>query len=534
MATPSRGRSGQGPRRRALDRADDGAARLEPLIKRLVLAWRKHRDRDPIVPSPALVRSLAPQFRRPLPWKAEPPRRVAADLEALLSLSRHNDNPRFWGYVNPPGLAAAALGDWLASSLNQNLTAFRSAPGAALVEMQVVGWIREMVGLPRSAGGLLTSGGSIANLAGLGAARDAAVGFDLARRGLRGEPGPPLVLYASEEVHHAVLKAASILGIGRDFVRLVPVDRRLRLDIGALRDAVRRDRRARLQPCAVVASAGTVTTGTVDPLRDIWRLCRRERLWMHVDACYGGFAVLAPSGRPLLRALSLADSIALDPHKWLYLPVDAGCVLYRRPEAARRAFRQEADYTRLFGAGRLEQTAFWDYGPELSRRFRALKIWLALKHHGAEAFSRSIEEDLQLARTLADKVRATRRLELLSRGDLGIVCFRYVPPGPRLPETELTRLNEAVLVAVQRRGRAFVSNALVRGRFALRACLVNYRTTGADLEILLREVLAAGDDAVRRGDPAVVTPPTRPARGRASTGRRRSRPRSRSSADRRR
>ena len=486
------GTATRGPRRRALDRADEGALRLEGLVRRLLRRWRAGRDRDPVVPSASQVRALAPRFRRPLPWRPDPLAGIAADLEALLTLSRHNDSARFWGYVAPPGLAAGALADWLASGINQNLTAFRSAPGAALVEMQVVEWIREMVGLPRSSGGLLTSGGSIANLAGLAAARDAAVPFDLARRGLRGEPGAPLVLYASEEVHHAVIKAAAILGIGRDFVRLVPVDRRLRLDVAALRDAVRRDRRARLLPFAVAASAGTVTTGAVDPLREVWRLCRLERLWMHVDACYGGFAILAPSARPLLRALSLADSIALDPHKWLYLPVDAGCILYRRPDAARRAFRLEADYTRMFGAGRLEQTAFWDYGPELSRRFRALKIWLALKHHGAELFSEAIEQDLQLAAVLADKVKATRRLELLSRGDLGIVCFRYVPPGPRLPEADLTALNERVLVAVQRRGRAFVSNAQVRGRFALRACLINYRTTAADLDLLIREVLAAG------------------------------------------
>jgi glutamate/tyrosine decarboxylase-like PLP-dependent enzyme len=525
----STGRPVRSQRRRRLDRADDGSGRLERTVRALIAGWRTRRGRDPIVPSPQQVRTLAPRFRRPLPWNGEPAGRITADLEALLRLSRRNDDPRFWGYVNPPGLAAGALGDWLASSLNQNLTAFRSAPGPALVEMQVVAWIREMVGLPRSAGGLLTSGGSIANLAGLAAARDAAVPFDLARRGLRGERGAPLVVYASEEVHHAVLKAASILGIGRDFVRLVAVDRRLRLDVAALREAVRRDRRARLHPCAVVASAGTVTTGTVDPLREVWRLCRRERLWMHVDACYGGFAILAPSGRPILRALSLADSIALDPHKWLYLPVDAGCVLYRRPEAARRAFRQEADYTRMFGAGRLEQTAFWDYGPELSRRFRALKIWLALKHHGAEAFAASIEEDLQLATRLAEKVRAAGRLELLSRGDLGIVCFRYVPGGARLPETDLTRLNEAILVAVQRRGRAFVSNALVRGRFALRACLVNYRTTAADLDTLVREVVAAGESLAR-----TATPPSRPGRARGSTAPRRSRRLTRAASDRRR
>src|SRR5882672_11307566 len=260
--------------------------------------------------------------------------RMRGDLQVLLERARRNDSPRFWGYVAPPALASGAVADWLASGINQNLTAFRSSPGAALLELQVTGWIREMIGLPRGASGLLVSGGSIANLAGLAAAREAAVPYDLARRGLRGGPGRPLTLYASEEAHHAIQKAAAVLGIGRDFVRLVPTDRRLRLDVAALGDAIRRDRRARLRPFAVVASAGTVTTGAVDPLRAIWRLCRREKLWLHVDACYGGFAVLAPSARPLLRGLSLADSIALDPHKWLYAPVDAGCVLYRDPRPA--------------------------------------------------------------------------------------------------------------------------------------------------------------------------------------------------------
>ncbi|HET8946044.1 MAG TPA: aminotransferase class V-fold PLP-dependent enzyme, partial [Candidatus Polarisedimenticolia bacterium] len=307
-----------------------------------------------------------------------------------------------------------------------------------------------------------------------------------------------LRIYTSTEAHHSIHKAAALLGIGRDNVRSVAVDDRQRMDVDDLVRQIAQDRASGTDPFCVVATAGSVVTGAVDPLADIAAIAREYGLWMHVDACYGGFAVLAPSGRPLLRALSLADSIALDPHKWLYLPVDAGCILYRRPEAARRAFRQEADYTRMFGSGRLEQTAFWDYGPELSRRFRALKIWLALKHHGAEAFSASIEEDLQLARLLAEKVRGTRGLELLSRGDLGIVCFRYVPPGPRLPEADLTRLNEAVLVSLQRRGRAFVSNALVRGRFALRACLVNYRTTGADLDMLLREVQGAGESVLRK------------------------------------
>jgi glutamate/tyrosine decarboxylase-like PLP-dependent enzyme len=479
-------------RTRRLDLGPRDVADLERLVSGLLRGWRESRATAPVVPSRRRVMTLAPAFRGPLPWHPEPMGQVKRDLQALLDLSRRNDSSRFWGYVCPPGTEVGAVADWLASGINQNLTAFRSAPGASLVELQVVEWIREMVGLPRGASGVLTSGGSVANLAGLAAAREEAVPFDLARRGLRGAPGPPLTLYASEDAHHAILKAAAILGLGRDFVRPIATDSRLRMDVTALRDAIRRDRRARLRPFAVVATAGTVTTGAVDPLREIWRLCRREGMWLHVDACYGGFAVLAPSAQPLLRGLSLADSIALDPHKWLYAPVDAGCVLYRRPAAARRAFRLEADYTRMFGAGRLEQTAFWDDGPELSRRFRALKIWLGFKYHGAEAFAEAIEADLQKARALEKKVKAAPRLELLSRGDLGIICFRYVPSGPRRPEAELERLNEAVLLALQVEGRVFVSNARVRGRFALRACLVNYRTTGADLDRLVERAVAHG------------------------------------------
>ena len=280
---------------RPLDLDPAAVARLERLVSGLLSRWNATRAKARILPAPGRVPALAPIFRTPLPWHPESETRLRRELTALLELARRNDSPRFWGYVAPPAIAAGVAADWLASGINQNLTAFRSSPGAALLELQVTGWIREMIGLPRGASGLLVSGGSVANLAGLAAAREAAVPYDLARRGLRGGPGRPLTLYASEEAHHAIQKAAAILGIGRDFVRLVPTDRRMRLDVGALGEAIRRDRRARLRPFAVVASAGTVTTGAVDPLRAIWRLCRREKLWLHVDACYGGFAVLAPS-----------------------------------------------------------------------------------------------------------------------------------------------------------------------------------------------------------------------------------------------
>ncbi len=460
------------------------------MIGTLLDRYRRGRTSAPILPlPPRAARRAAPP--EPLPWEAQGLPRLRRDLEHLLDGCRRNDSPRFWGYVNPPGTEIGSHADHLVSALNQNLTSWRSAPGATEVELLVLDWIREIVGFPRGAGGLLVSGGSLANFCGLAAARDAATREDLGATGLQRLRGARLAIYASAEAHGSISKAAALLGIGSDQVRPVPVDRALRLDPRALRDLLRRDRRAGLRPFCVVASAGSVNTGAVDPLREIQRLCRRERLWLHVDACYGGFALLAPSAHPLLRGIGLADSVALDPHKWLYAPLDAGCILYRNPVAARRAFHLEADYTRTFGRTELENFAFWDYGPELSRRFRALKIWLTLKYHGAATLSAAIESDLGLARSLEERIRKAPRLQKLASG-LSIVCFRYVPAGPRLPEADLDRINQELLLRLQAEGRVFVSNVKVRGRFALRACIINYRTTEADLALLIERTLACG------------------------------------------
>ncbi len=478
--------------RRGLDLSGAEQRRLERMISDLLRGWRGRRPTAPILPSRAVWKKGLRNFQGALPRRGQSLPALRRDLDRVLRLSRRNDSPRFWGYVNPPGTEIGALADWLAGGINQNLSCWRSAPGATLVELQVIDWIREMVGLPRGAAGLLTSGGSMANLAGLAAARGAAVSADLYRRGLQRVRGGPLALYASEEVHHSVDKAAAILGIGTDQVRLVPTDRRQRLDVEALRRMLRTDRRAGLKPFCVVANGGTVVSGAVDPLPQIATLCRRERLWLHVDACYGGFAALAPSGRRLMNGLGRADSIALDPHKWLYAPHDAGCILYRDGGPARRAYRLGADYIKTFGATPLEQFAFWDYGPELSRRFRALKIWLAFKYHGAATLAEAIENDFRLANVLADKVKDAPDLEVLSRGDLSIVCFRYIPTGRKRSDRHLNRLNQAILLALQEEGKVFLTNARLGGRFALRACLLNYRTTPADLDELIRQVIRLG------------------------------------------
>jgi glutamate/tyrosine decarboxylase-like PLP-dependent enzyme len=262
------------------------------------------------------------------------------------------------------------------------------------------------------------------------------------------------------------------------------------MDVDDLVRRVEQDRRDGFDPFCVVATAGSVVTGAVDPLVDVAAVAREHHLWMHVDACYGGFARLAPSARALFDGLAEADSIALDPHKWLYLPADCGCLLYRDPAAVPGAFTLDADYTRILHQEPAEAYAFWDYGPELTRRFRALKVWMTLAHAGSHAIGEAIEANLDCARYFAQLVEASDDFELMAPVELSIFCFRYLPPGTRT-DGELDRLNERIMVGVQQAGSSYLSNATVNGRFALRGCVLNYRTTRQDMEILLRDVRAA-------------------------------------------
>ncbi|WP_120676198.1 pyridoxal phosphate-dependent decarboxylase family protein [Micromonospora musae] len=416
--------------------------------------------------------------------------------DVIVPGSRHNGHPRFFGYVSAPGTAVAAVADLLASTLNANLPAWRSAPAPTELEHVTIGWIGEALGCDPGAGGLFTSGGSMANLTALAAARHRHCGDAVAIHGAGAHPAP-LRVYASTETHHSVHKAAALLGIGRANVREIPVDAGFRMDVDALVEAVEQDRAAGLEPFCVVANAGTVVTGAVDPLREVAAVARRYGLWMHVDAAYGGFARLAPSARPLFDGLAEADSIALDPHKWLYLPADCGCLIYRDPEAARAAFRLDADYTRVTQTEPAEAFAFWDYGPDLSRRFRALKVWMLLAHAGSRALGEAIEGNLDCARHLGELVDASDEFELLAPVGLSIVCFRYLPrtmrdePRSDADEQRLDRLNERIMVALQQGGSSYLSNASVAGRFALRGCVLNYRTTRRDMEILLDDVRRA-------------------------------------------
>jgi aromatic-L-amino-acid decarboxylase len=400
------------------------------------------------------------------------------ELTKVLEGCRPN-SPRFFGYVFGSGEPIAAAADLLASVLNQNTTAWRSGPTAVTLERLVAGWLAESIGCQGFTGSL-TGGGSPANLMALAMAREARLPAN--QHGARGG-----TVYASEQVHMSIPKAIALLGIGHDNLRLIGCDRDVRINIEALRDAIRSDVNRGLTPIAIVGSAGTVATGSIDPLVELAQIARECGAWFHVDGAYGALASIAQPEE--FAGLNAADSVSLDPHKWLYQPVDCGCLLYRDATAARRAFSHTGDYAKSLLEDPVESFAFFEESMELSRRFRALKLWLSLRYHGLEAFRAAIRNDLDNAQLLAQIIARHSELELLAPVPLSAVCFRYITK--RTPGASDT-FNQQILQRIVRRGNVFLSNATLHGSFALRACFVNHRTTRDDVQQIVDEVLAVG------------------------------------------
>ena len=391
--------------------------------------------------------------------------------------------PRFFGYVLGSGEPVSAAADLLASVLNQNVTAWRSSPSATTIERVVVGWLAEAIGCPGFTGSL-TGGGSSANLMALAMAREARVPAN--EHGAR-----PGTVYASEQVHMSIPKAVALLGIGRDNLRLIACDGDFRIRTDLLRKAIENDLQSGMTPVAIVGSAGTVATGSIDPLDELARIARQCNAWFHVDGAYGALAAIAEPQH--FAGLDQADSLSLDPHKWLYQPLDCGCLLYRDRDAAIRAFSHTGEYAKSLIADPVEGYVFFEETIELSRRFRALKLWLSLRYHGLANFREAIRNDLAMAQHLAEKVSGQAELELLAPVPLSAVCFRYRP----LASADSDDLNKKVLQRVNQRGRVYLSNAGIGGRFALRACIVNHRTTAADVEAVVDEVLDVGRELSR-------------------------------------
>jgi len=452
---------------RALDIPDEDLSRLADKATELAKAYWATLDERPSYPATS-GQETARLFARP--WNDEG--RGADVLRDFEDIARHvrPSTGRFFGYVAGSGEPVGAIGELLAATLNQNVTAWRSAPAAVTIERAVVGWLADAVGCAGFSGSLC-GGGSAANLMGLAIAREAKLPAN--ESGASGG-----VIYASQQVHMSIPKAVSLLGIGRSNLRLVATDDDFRMRTDALAAAIAADRGAGLTPIAIVATAGTIVTGAIDPLEEIARIARAENLWLHVDGAYGvPGAIAAPSK---FAGLSQADSLSLDAHKWLYQPIDCGCLLYRDANSARKAFSNSDDYVRIFSEDPLEAFAFFEESFELSRRFRALKLWMSLQYHGRRAYREAIQRDMDHARLLAELVGSEPDLEMLAPVTLSAVCFRH-----RFKD------NQSILSRLISRGRVYLSNATVNGQFALRACFVNHRTTDKDVREIVAEVIAA-------------------------------------------
>ncbi|HTS05540.1 MAG TPA: aminotransferase class V-fold PLP-dependent enzyme [Candidatus Eisenbacteria bacterium] len=465
----------------SLESSVDQFRQLAGRITELATDYLRSLDSRPIAPATTGEESVR-LFQATLPEQGLG-ERALDELSAVINSSRAQ-NGRFFGYVLGSGEPVGAVADLLASVLNQNVTAWRSGPGAVMIENTVVGWLAEAIGC-RGFHGYLTGGGSSANLMGLAMAREALAPANEA--GVNAN----LTVYASEEIHMSIPKSVALLGIGRQNLKLIPTDSSLRIDLAALEAKIVIDRRTGKTPLAVVASAGTVKTGAIDPLRNIAEIARRHGAWFHIDGAYGALAAIAEPKK--FDGMALADSISLDPHKWLYQPLDCGCLLYRDPRAGEKAFSHSGDYARTLTSDPIEGFAFFEESLELSRRFRALKLWLSMRYHGLAAFRESIAKDLRQARRLCELIKTEPRLELVATGELSAVCFRYRGTDAR-SEDELNRLNTELLKHLLKRGRVYLSNASIGTKFCLRACIVNHRTKDSDVDEVVREVISLGNE----------------------------------------
>jgi len=476
------------------------------LVERIA-DWLEQLPAGPVTAGESPDRVRAALGRRALPETGADPGVLLDEAATLLfDHSLFNGHPRFFGFITSSAAPIGALGDLLAAAINPNLGGWPLSPIATEIELETVRWIAQLLGFPDDCGGLLVSGGNLANLVAFWAARRARAEWDLRRLGVAAGGGAPRV-YVSAETHTWIQKAADLSGFGTDAIRWIPVDGGLRMEIGALRAAIAADRAAGDLPMIVVGTAGSVSTGAIDPLGEIAALCRQEGLWFHVDGAYGAPAAALPDADPDLKALALADSVAVDPHKWLYAPLEAGCVLVRDRRHLRDAFVFHPPYYPEVDEADDAPVFFHELGPQNSRGFRALKVWLALQQVGRHGYERMMRDDIALARRLYERAEVHPELEAATCG-LSIATFRFVPADldersrrgePRVA-AYLDELNRALVERLMGEGELFVSNAVVGGRYLLRACIVNFRTSASDVDAVVEIVVRRGRaiDAERR------------------------------------
>ncbi|MGD8505741.1 MAG: aminotransferase class I/II-fold pyridoxal phosphate-dependent enzyme [Candidatus Bathyarchaeota archaeon] len=434
-------------------------------------------------------------FKKPVPRGPQKPEEIYKEfVENVLPYPLGNLHPRFWGWVVGPGTVLGALAELLAASMN-TMSAGGYHHSAVHVEKQVIDWIKEMLEFPASASGVLTSGCSAANIIGLTVARNTKTGYDFRQKGFQ-DCSRKMMLYASREVHSSIQKAVELLGLGSEALHSVPVNDFFQVDLRALKMAISKDRENGHMPFCVVGAAGTTNTGGIDDLDALADICQQENLWFHVDGAFGAWAALAPGVRNKVSGMERADSLALDLHKWMYIPYEIGCILVRNEEYHRGAFSLTPDYL-AHGEGDRGITGgdspwFDDYDYLHSRGFRALKAWMCLKEHGSRKYGRLIQQNIDQAHYLGELINSEPELELLAPVTLNVVCFRYVAPD--MNDAALDEINKQIVIELQEQGIAVLSGTIVKGKYALRAANVNHRSRREDFEILVREVTRTGKD----------------------------------------
>jgi aromatic-L-amino-acid decarboxylase len=454
-------------------------------------------DRARVTPAKSRI-EIASLFDEPIPQEPQPMEAILREVEAnVFANSTLYLTPRFFGYINAGGNQAGVLGELLASAVNQLCAKWQFAPAASEVERRVIRWIAEFIGYAPEAGGCLLSGGSTGNLVGLALARREKAQFDAASLGMRG--GPRVTVYVSQEGHASLDKAMMLLGMGRNQIRKIAVGDDFRIDLEALERQVVEDRNDGYRPICVVGNAGTTNTGAVDPLEALAEFCAKQDLWFHVDAAYGGPAAGTQVAGELFRGLDRADSVVVNPHKWLYVPAEAACILVRQSTALRETFQIAADYLREDSEADDDGAFdFKDYGPQLSRSFRALKVWMTFKAYGARTLRAAIDSNIEIMRYLADRIDESPDFVRVAPVPLSVVCFQY-----RTPDTSvhgdreyLDGLNNALPKALEKDGRVFVSGTKIHGRRVLRACSVNHRLRREDVDLLLEVIREVGSSLI--------------------------------------